>query len=93
MKPEFEIGPASEFDLDSAQPLRSLFRMAMRQRGLFISILALAGFSSLLMLLQPILYREAVNDVAGVFVGNNQTEGSIEKIEESLFKTWTSKKP
>ena len=93
MKPEFEIGPASESDLDSAQPLRSLFRMARRQRGLFISILVLAGFSSLLMLLQPILYREAVNDVAGVFVGNNQTEGSVEKIEDSLFKTWTSKKP
>ena len=90
---EFGKGPALEADLDQARPLTSLFKMAMRQRGLFFSILALAGFSSLLLLLQPILYREAVNDVAGVFTGTNLDVGSIDKAEETLFQAWSSKKP
>ena len=93
MKAEFDKGPALEADLDAASPLTSLFKMAMRQRGLFLGILALAGFSSLLLLLQPLLYREAVNDVAGVFVKSGVEEGSIQKVEESLFEAWKSKVP
>ncbi len=93
MTVEFAKGPASEADLDAARPLTSLFKMALRQRGLFLSILALAGFSSLLLLLQPLLYREAVNDVAGVFVGAGQDAGSIENVETSLFQAWKSKTP
>ncbi len=93
MTVEFAGGAALETDLDAARPLRSLFKMALRQRWLFLGILALAGFSSLLLLLQPILYREAVNDVAGVFVGSGQAEDPLEKVEASFFKTLKSKKP
>jgi hypothetical protein len=71
---ELVKGPALETDLDAARPMGSLFKLAMRQRGLFLGILALAGLSSLLLLLQPLLYREAVNDVAGVFVTDSAAE-------------------
>jgi len=68
--------------------------MAQRQRGLFIAILALAGFSSLLLLLQPLLYREAVNDVAGVFISHSaQDADPLDKVEQSLFKSWKAKVP
>jgi ABC-type multidrug transport system fused ATPase/permease subunit len=90
---ELVKGPASETDLDAARPLASLFKMAMRQRGLFLCVLALAGLSSLLLLLQPLLYREAVNDVAGVFVTSSPNEGSIETVETTLFQAWKSKTP
>jgi ABC-type multidrug transport system fused ATPase/permease subunit len=93
MKVVFSEGPASETDLDPVHPLKSLFRMAARQRRLFTAILALAGFSSLLLLLQPLLYREAVNDVAGVFVGKYQPPDNLDKMEDSLLKSWISKKP
>jgi ABC-type multidrug transport system fused ATPase/permease subunit len=93
LKVEFEKGPAVEADLDPARPLNSLFKMAMRQRGLFIAILTLAGFSSLLLLVQPLLYREAVNDVAGVFVKNSWDDGFFEKDERSLVEAWKSKIP
>ncbi len=93
MKVEFGLGPALETDLDAARPVASLFKMALRQRGLFIGILVLAGFSSLLLLLQPLLYREAVNDVAGVFVSNSKDEGSLEKVEATLLEAWKAKKP
>jgi ABC-type multidrug transport system fused ATPase/permease subunit len=86
-------GPAFEADLDAARPLKSLFQMALRQRGLFIGILALAGFSSLLLLLQPLLYREAVNDVAGVFVQSKPGEDSLDQVEQTFFQAWRSKKP
>ena len=86
-------GPAFEEDLDPVRPLTSLAKMALRQRKLFISIFLLAGFSSLLLLLQPILYREAVNDVAGVFVQKGPGEDSIDKVEQSLVEAWKSKKP
>ena len=93
MKVEFEKGPAAETDLDPAKPLTSLFKMALRRRGLFLGILALAGFSSLLLLVQPLLYREAVNDVAGVFVKNSLDDTSIEKAETTLVEAWKSKVP
>jgi ABC-type multidrug transport system fused ATPase/permease subunit len=93
VKGEFEKGPASEADLDAARPLKSLFKMAQRRRGLFLSILALAGFSSLLLLVQPLLYREAVNDVAGVFVKNSWDDGFFEKDERTLVEAWKSKVP
>lgn len=47
--------------MDAARPLGSLFKLAMRQRGLFLGILALAGLSSLLLFLQPLLYRQRIN--------------------------------
>ena len=90
---ELVKGPASETDLDAARPMGSLFKLAMRQRGSFLGILALAGLSSLLLLLQPLLYREAVNDVAGVFVTDSANENSLETVETSLFQAWKSKKP
>jgi ABC-type multidrug transport system fused ATPase/permease subunit len=93
VKPEFEKGPAVEADLDAGRPLTSLFKMAMRQRNLFLGILALAGFSSLLLLIQPLLYREAVNDVAGVFVKNSVDDTSIEQAETTLVEAWKSKVP
>lgn len=93
MKPEFEKGPAVDADLDASRPLTSLFWMAMRQRNLFLGILALAGFSSLLLLVQPLLYREAVNDVAGVFVKNSVDDTSIEQAETTLVEAWKSKVP
>jgi ABC-type multidrug transport system fused ATPase/permease subunit len=93
LKVEFEKGPAAETDLDPAKPLTSLFKMALRRRGLFLGILALAGFSSLLLLVQPLLYREAVNDVAGVFVKNSLDDTSIEKAETTLVEAWKSKVP
>ncbi len=90
---ELVKAPAAETDLDAARPLTSLFKLAMRQRGLFFSILTLAGLSSLLLLVQPLLYREAVNDVAGVFVTGGAAEGSIETVETSLFQAWETKTP
>jgi ABC-type multidrug transport system fused ATPase/permease subunit len=93
MKPAFGTGPAVESDLDAIHPLKSLFNMAKRQRRLFLTILALACFSSLLLLVQPILYRQAINDVAGVFVEKPQDEDAIDKVETSLFRRWGAMKP
>jgi len=93
MKLVFGTGPADESDLDGTHPLRSLFKMALRQRRVFVGILALACFSSLLLLLQPLLYRQAINDVAGVFVEKPQDEDPIDKIETSLIQKWGSMKP
>ena len=66
--------------------------MALRQRGLFIALLAMAGFSSLF-LLQPLLFREAVNDVAGFFVKNSFEDASFENTETALVQAWKSKVP
>ena len=93
VNPEFGKGPADEADLDAHRPLTSLFRLALRRRRLFLAVLALAGFSSLLMLAQPLLYREAVNDVAGVFIGNDPGEAALAKVETSILQDWGSKKP
>jgi len=93
VNPEFWKGPADEADLDAHRPLTSLFRLALRRRRLFLAVLALAGFSSLLMLAQPLLYREAVNDVAGVFIGNDPGEAALAKVETSILQDWGSKKP
>ena len=86
MTPLFGKESVPETDLDASRPLTSLFRMAKRRQKLFIGILALAGFSSLLMLLQPLLYREAVNDVAGVFVTDTRNGDVLEEVEGTLFK-------
>jgi len=93
MKLELDQGFAHETDLDPSKPITSLFQMALRQKGLFVGILALAGFSSLLLLLQPLLYREAVNDVAGVFVNQAQPLDKLDKVEDSLLKEWVARNP
>jgi ABC-type multidrug transport system fused ATPase/permease subunit len=75
-----------EEDLDAGHPLRSLLRIARRQRKALAGVLLLSALSSLLLLLQPILYREAVNDVAGVFVQADDDDAVLEKVDAYLFR-------
>jgi ATP-binding cassette, subfamily B, bacterial len=83
----FNEGLPAEKDLDPRHPLKSLFRLAFRQKKVFLTIFILAGISTLLTLLQPILYREAVNDVAGVFVGGSHAPHPLDGLENAILGT------
>ncbi len=75
---------AEEKDLDPKHPLKSLFRMALRQKWVFLAVFVLAGLSTLLALVQPILYREVVNDVAGVFLSKKPASHPLDGLR-NLF--------
>ena len=57
-------------------PWRTLFRFAYPFRIRILVIILLAALSTGATLIEPLIYRVAVNDVAGLFVGQAQDENS-----------------
>src|SRR5258707_13803203 len=55
-------------------PWRTLFRLATPFRGRILIIIALAALSTAATLIEPLIYRVAVNDVAGLFVRKAQEQ-------------------
>src|SRR5258705_5310749 len=62
-------------------PWRTLFRLAAPFRGRILVIIALAALSTAATLIEPLIYRVAVNDVAGLFVrkAQEQTEQEVDE--------------
>jgi ABC-type multidrug transport system fused ATPase/permease subunit len=56
-------------DLTDISPWRVLARQALPFRGRILIIILLAALSTAAELVEPLIYRVAVNDVAGLFVG------------------------
>ena len=55
-------------------PWRTLFRLAYPFRKRILVIILLAALSTAATLIEPLIYRVAVNDVAGLFVSQAQSE-------------------
>src|SRR5882724_3417939 len=55
-------------------PWRTLFRLARPFRARILIIILLAALSTAATLIEPLIYRVAVNDVAGLFVRKAQEE-------------------
>ena len=63
-------------------PWRTLFRLATPFRGRILIIIGLAALSTAATLIEPLIYRVAVNDVAGLFVrkAQEQTEQEVDEV-------------
>jgi ATP-binding cassette subfamily B protein len=63
-------------------PWRTLFRLATPFRGRILVIIALAALSTAATLIEPLIYRVAVNDVAGLFVrkAQEQTDQEVDEL-------------
>jgi ABC-type multidrug transport system fused ATPase/permease subunit len=57
-------------------PWRTLFHLAFPFRTRILLIIVLAALSTAATLIEPLIYRVAVNDVAGLFVNHAQQENS-----------------
>ena len=68
-------------------PWRVLFRLARPFRGRIITIIVLAALSTAASLIEPLIYRVAINDVAGLFVGKAQEENVQPTLESELIGT------
>lgn len=68
--------------LQKTNPLRALFQLARPFKKRFIVIAVLALLATAADLTQPLIYRVAINDVAGLFVGNPAESGAAETEEE-----------
>ena len=58
-------------------PWRTLFRLARPFRARMLVIISLAALSTSATLVEPLIYRVAVNDVAGLFVRKAQEESEL----------------
>ena len=58
----------------AVSPWRTLFGLARSFRGRVVVIISLAALSTGADLIEPLIYRVAVNDVAGLFVGKAQDQ-------------------
>src|SRR5258705_6299169 len=65
-----------------SNPWRTLFKLATPFRGRILVIIALAALSTAATLIEPLIYRVAVNDVAGLFVrkAQEQTEQEVDEV-------------
>jgi len=54
-------------------PWRTIWALARPQTGRFVLVTVLAALGAAAMLCEPLIYRVAVNDIAGVFVGRVAT--------------------
>ena len=72
-------------DLTGINPWRTLFKLALPFRVRILVIILLAALSTAAGLVEPLIYRVAINDVAGLFVDKAQkkTEQQEPGIEES----------
>jgi len=70
-------------------PWRTLYQLARAFRGRVLIIICLAALSTAASLIEPLIYRAAINDVAGLFVGKAQEE-SQQADDESLLIQHTS---
>ncbi|MFO1375928.1 MAG: ABC transporter ATP-binding protein [Steroidobacteraceae bacterium] len=64
-------------------PWTALARFASPHRGTFALVALLALLAAVAELLAPVIYREAVNDIAGLFVGNPGSTG-IDQLKSLL---------
>ena len=71
-------------------PWRTLFRLARPLRARILIIIFLAALSTGATLIEPLVYRVAVNDVAGLFVCKAQEQTDVQYEEISAL---TDSKP
>jgi ATP-binding cassette, subfamily B, bacterial len=77
----------STVDEVTLSPWRTLFRLAYPSRIRILVIILLAALSTAASLIEPLIYRVAVNDVAGLFVSQAQEENSQQQEESSPAET------
>ena len=70
---------------------RTLFKMAFRFRVRVLAIILLAALSTTAELVRPLIYRVAINDVAGLFVDKAQKE--IEQQETEIDESRETNSP
>ena len=68
---------------EGLSPWRMLFRLARPFRMRILVVVLLAALSTTASLIEPLIYRVAVNDVAGLFVGHVEEENLPEESETS----------
>ncbi|HEY7182922.1 MAG TPA: ABC transporter ATP-binding protein [Blastocatellia bacterium] len=73
-------------------PWRTLFQLALPYRRQFVFIALLALTATSLDLIEPLIYRTAINDIAGLFVDhfNENTPTDAELLEESSSPATTA---
>lgn len=59
-------------------PWKTLLTLAQPLRGRALVVILLAALSTGATLVEPLIYRVAVNDIAGLFVGKAQAESTLE---------------
>ena len=74
MTPENESSP-SNTDTESLHPWRTLWQLASVYQGKFLIVVLFSLLASSTDLIAPLIYRTAINDVAGLFV---DTGGRLE---------------
>jgi ABC-type multidrug transport system fused ATPase/permease subunit len=67
-------GSSEKNNLTGVSPWRTLLKQARPFRGRILVIILLAALSTAAALVEPLIYRVAVNDVAGLFVDKAQKE-------------------
>jgi len=81
MSPQIETGNVNDDNLAELNPWRTLFNLARPFRGRILLIIFLAALSTAAALVEPLIYRVAVNDVAGLFVDKAQRETAEQETE------------
>jgi len=71
-------------------PWRTLFRLASPFRARILIIIWLVALSTAATLIEPLIYRVAINDVAGLFVRKAQEETAQQEVEASAVQATDS---
>src|SRR6516225_3592691 len=74
----------NEADTAEISPWHTLLQLARPFRGHVLIIICLAALSTTASLIEPLIYRVAINDVAGLFVGKAQEEPEPVEDDTSL---------
>src|SRR5579863_8485456 len=64
---------------DNASTIRALIQLARPFKARFVLIAVVALLATAADLTQPLIYRVAINDVAGLFVEHPPQSGNVEK--------------
>ena len=78
-------GESKDVALD-VSPWRTLFRLASPFRARILIIIWLVALSTAATLIEPLIYRVAINDVAGLFVRKAQEETEQQEEETSAVQ-------
>jgi ATP-binding cassette subfamily B protein len=89
--PKTEESDGSNSTRVDISPWRTLFNLARPFRSRILIIVCMAALSTAASLIEPLIYRVAVNDVAGLFVRKAQEE--TEQPEEDLSALLETKSP
>jgi len=74
----------NEANTTEISPWHTLLELARQFRGQLLVIVCLAALSTAASLIEPLIYRVAINDVAGLFVGKAQEEPEPVEDDTSL---------